>query len=76
MARPKVICQVCGIEEDAEVVHELSFLPEEAWTIHRIEQKGGFVQVLTCPACSDATLNLIFETYKDRIRKGLIGGYH
>jgi len=76
MSRPKILCQVCGIQEDAQVVHELSFIPEESWVIHRIEQKGGYVQVLTCPDCANATLNLIFETYKDRIRKGLILGYH
>lgn len=70
-------CQVCGREEFADVVAEMgAYDPDWIWMMHSIELKGGYVRVLTCHECATATQSLILESYKERIRQGLVAGYH
>ena len=73
---PTQTCQVCGTVADRAVIEEMARFGYEYWTVHRIELKGGVVQVLCCPACSTCTQDLILESYKERIREGLFPGYH
>lgn len=75
-ALPKYRCQVCGTEAEPEVVAAMALHHYDYWVMHRIERKGGIIQVLTCPACTTLTEELIFETYRERIREGLIPGFH
>lgn len=76
MSRPKIHCQVCGTEGDPQVIEAMSQNEWEFWTLHRIENKGGIVQVLACPNCNTATHSLILESYMERIRLGLVPGFH
>lgn len=69
-------CQVCGHEAPPEIVSAMAAHEYLFWTVHRIEQKGGIVQVLSCPECALLTEDLILESYKERIRLGLIPGFH
>jgi hypothetical protein len=77
VASPEPIqCQVCGVEGDPKVVAMLALHDRDYWAMHRIELKGGVIEVLTCPDCDVLTPDLILESYMHRIRKGLIPGYH
>jgi hypothetical protein len=75
MTRPSYQCQVCGLEASAELIALMTLHEDDYWYLHRIECKGGIVQVLTCPACNTLSHPLILESYKDRIRLGLIPGF-
>lgn len=75
-ALPNYVCQVCGKEEAPEVVAALSAHGHEWWVVHRIELAGGVVNVMTCPECSGLTQDLIFQSYRERIRSGLVPGFH
>ncbi len=74
--RPRYQCGVCGGEADPEVVALMAIHQYDYWVVHRIELKGGVVQVLVCPNCTTLTQDLILESYKQRIRDGLVEGYH
>lgn len=76
MSAPKLQCQVCGVLESPEVIEAMVGHGFEYWTVHQIERKGGIIQVLTCPNCNTATQDLILQTYQERIRQGLILGFH
>lgn len=70
-------CHVCGKEDDPEVIEALAReFGHHRWTVHRIERRGGIIQVLTCPECASLTQDLIVEAYMERIRHGLVPGYH
>ncbi len=76
MTLPKYQCQVCGSEADPEVVAALAASLYEYWVVHHIERKGGVIQVLTCPNCNTLTQDLILASYQERIRHGLVPGFH
>lgn len=72
--KPKYTCQVCGKEADPEVI---AHLPTDAWwMVHQIHRVGGIVPVMTCPDCSSLTQDLIMQSYVERIRLGLVPGFH
>jgi len=70
-------CHVCGVEGDLlEIEVRAAQFGEPRWTVHRIERKGGIIQVLTCDDCASLTQDLILQSYMERIRHGLVPGYH
>lgn len=73
---PKYQCGVCGFEETPELVAQLAQFGFEHWVVHRMELKGGVIQVMTCPNCNSLTQDLILESYKQRLRDGIVRGYH
>lgn len=82
MSRTKWQCGVCGETAEAEVVAQMVQFGYDYWIVHRIDlpalqgREAGVVQVLTCPACTTLTQDFILEGYKERIRQGLVDGYH
>lgn len=70
-------CHVCGKAEDPLAIEQKAIqFGGERWTVHRIERAGGVIQVLTCPDCASLTQDLILQSYIERIRHGLVPGYH
>lgn len=76
MSRPLYECQVCGQEADPDVVAVMAVHDYQYWVLHHVERRGGVVRILTCPECNTLTEDLIFETYRERIRGGLVPGFH
>ncbi len=70
-------CHVCGATGDPQVIEAMHReFGNDRWTVHRIERRGGIIQILTCPNCASLTQDLIVEAYMERIRHGLVPGYH
>lgn len=70
------LCGVCGCEGDPEVIAQMAAFDHQYWVLHNIERKGGVIRIMTCPSCNTLTDDLIFETYRERIREGLVPGFH
>ena len=68
-------CQVCGKQGNADHIQGMAESDQDFWQVHHIERDDGIVIVMTCNLCRKESLEMIFESYTKRIRKGLVPGF-